>query len=86
MKTNNKPERPLKVYGWIGHRSGQTREIVAAPSKAAVARIAGFNSPRQMFCLCETSNDAELAQARSNPGKVFWHPLNELESRREWRS
>jgi len=74
--------RKLRVYGWIGFRSEcqtnsrQTREIVAASSRAAAARIAGARSPRQLFNLSETGNADELATALAEPGAVFWQPLD----------
>lgn len=78
--------RKLKIYGWQGMRrecpaapngSRQTREICAAPSMAAVARIMGEKSPRALFNLGETGNGMEIAQAMSEPGVVFWKPLND---------
>jgi hypothetical protein len=79
----------LKVYGWQGCRqkapgSKQTYEIVAAPSKAAAARAAGYVAPRQMFNLCETGNDDDVAQALSEPGVVFWRPLDQIPRERKW--
>lgn len=68
----------LKVYGWSGMRHEapgphhQTREIVAATSKAAAARAAGYKGPWQMFNLCETGNELEVTLATSSPGVVFW--------------
>jgi hypothetical protein len=81
--------KELQVYGWTGHRRDagprlQTREIVAARSRAAAARAAGYASPRQMFALMDTGNDEECAQALSEPGVVFWHPLDEIERDRKW--
>ena len=83
----------LKVYGWQGHRqecppapngNKQTREIVAAPSIAAAARAAGYSRPRQMFNLCETGNDDDVKRAMSEPGVVFWHPLDQRLGERHW--
>jgi len=75
----------LKVYGWQGHRSEcppaanggqQTREIVAAPSKAAAARAAGKKDPRSLFNFDETGNQHEIEIAMAEPGTVFWRPLD----------
>ena len=75
--------RPLRVYGWQGWRADvcehghhTTREIVAAPSMAAVGRIMG-SSPRQLFNLCETGNAEEIATATAAPGAVFYRALND---------
>lgn len=79
----------LKVYGWQGFRTecpgvhGQTREIVAATSKAAVARIAGAKGPWALFCLCETRNDREIELAMSKPGAIFWTPIDDRDGYRE---
>lgn len=73
----------MKVYGWQGHRlecqthHRQTREIVAAKSKAAAARAAGYDRPAQMFNLCETGNRQEIETAMSKPGVVMWRPLDD---------
>ena len=67
----------LKIYGWQSQRSSdQTREIVAAPSRAAAARLAGYQRPDQMFNLGETGNSQEIEIATSKPGIVFWTSLN----------
>ena len=74
-----------KVYGWLGYRSvGQTREVVAAKSKAAAARDAGEKDTQKLFNLCETGDSEELATASAEPGIVFWHPLDQLQRDREW--
>ncbi len=71
-----------KVFGWLGRRRAckththQTREIAAAASKAAVARLAGYANSRSMFNLAETGNAAEVAIATRTPGVVFWKPLD----------
>jgi hypothetical protein len=73
----------LKVYGWQSMRyeckgpHRQTREIVAAKSKAEVARIVGVKSPQALFNLGETHNALELSVALANPGVVFWAPIND---------
>lgn len=70
------------VYGWegwrpnLGLRRSQTREIVAAPSKAAAARAAGFDRPAQMFNLSDTGNAREIAVACAAPGVVFYRGLD----------
>lgn len=80
--------RELRVFGWMGQRiecpaagngSRQTREIVAAYSKADAARAAGKKAPTQahMWNLSETGNDTELSTALQFPGVVFWRPLDE---------
>lgn len=84
--------RKLKVYGWIGWRQEcppsanggkQTREICAAPSMAAVARILGVKSPKSLD-MCETGNPGELTQALAEPGVVFWSPLDRRGDERVW--
>lgn len=78
----------LTVYGWQGWRSpaGQTREIVAAHSMAEAARLSGYKRPSQMFNLCETGNEREIAQAMSSPGTVFWCRIDDsYRSNLEWR-
>ncbi len=86
--------RKLKVYGWIGMRwecppapngSRQTHEVCAAPSMAAVARIAGVKYPRELFNLSETGNEEAVAKALSEPYVIFWHPLDEHAKDRSWR-
>lgn len=76
----------LKVYGWEGMRAplsrNQTREIVAARSKAEVARIVGEKYPSNLFNLAETGNEGEIQKAMSEPGTVFWRPLDG--ERDEW--
>lgn len=72
----------MKVYGWTGMRPEckthhkQTREVVAAPSRAAAARIAGITSRTEIAEIVETRNDAECNLALSSPGEIFWHPLD----------
>ena len=74
----NKTQK-LKVYSWIGNRSecprtaggsGQTREIVSAPSKAA-ARTVGAPSN-----ITETGARDEVETALASPGVVLWRPLD----------
>jgi hypothetical protein len=65
--------RPLHVFAWQHHRAGvgQTREVMAAPSKAAVARALGLRRPTQVFNLCETRNAQEIAVAHAHAGKIL---------------
>lgn len=68
----------LQVYGWVSFRGRtQSREVVAAHSLAEVARIAGYKRPSQLFNLEDTGNGPEIAAALSEPGVIFWHPLDE---------
>jgi hypothetical protein len=93
-KMTKKKTEKLKIYGWQSFRSEagkiargghtQTKEIVAAKSKAAAARAAGYDNPRQMFNLHETGNDADIAMAMSHPGDVIWTPLDDPEKARRW--
>lgn len=81
--------RKLKVYGWQSFRSGvgghgQTREIIAAKSKAQAARASGNEKPRHMFNLCETGNTGELKTALAEPLVVFWRPLDQLDKDRKY--
>lgn len=77
----------VKVYGWQGMRHEspgthrQTREIVAARSKAEVARIAGVKGPNALFNLGETGNAAEIAVATGKPGTIFWRPIDTRDKR-----
>lgn len=84
--------RLLKVFGWQGWRSEcppalngnkQTREVVAAKSKAEVARIAGKKYANQLFNLGETGNSLELQLALSKPGVIFWAPIDSRDYREE---
>jgi hypothetical protein len=79
----------LRVYGWRGWRpecpaapngSRQTRDIVAAHSRAEAARIAGEKGPWALDCLEETGNTEEIAQALSEPGVIFWRPNTDWKS------
>lgn len=67
----------MKVYGTTLYSSGgQHRAVVAARSKAEAARA--FNiTPHQARGWCEiTGNAREVEAATSEPGIVFWRPLN----------
>jgi len=75
--------RPLKVYGVLGWRVGcpaapngnrQTREVVAARSKAEAARLLGCSLHWLNSYGSETWNDRELVVAMASPGTVFWRP------------
>lgn len=72
--------RRLKTFGWQGHRMQapglQTREICRASSMAAVARIAGVKSPRELFNLTETGNALEIAITSRDIGVIYWRPLD----------
>lgn len=85
----------LKVYGWTGYRNDarntnlqhQTREVVAAPSKAAAVRAivaAGQRPPGRDFGPMETYNHAEVEQAMTKPRTVFWRPLGYGDVERQW--
>lgn len=82
-------KKKLKVYSWQDWRSydggvGQVRACVAAPSKAAAARAVGEKDPRRLFNLGETGNEDSINKAMSEPGIVFWYPLNQIPKNREW--
>ena len=82
----------LKVYGWQGWRSEaddghghmSTREIMAAKSFAAVMRACNTTRRSDFFNFGETGNQAEIDQALSHPGTVFWRPLDDY--RNGWKS
>jgi hypothetical protein len=85
--------RPLKVFGYTGHRRaaykdrnvhGQTREIIAATTKAEAHRMSGL--PRSLFdrSVSITGNDEEIAQAMTAPGTVFWQSHNYPARTGEW--
>lgn len=73
---------PLTVWGWNSFRQEangshhQTREIVAAPSKAAAARAAEVKDPRKLDNLCATGNAVEIHLAMAHPGVVFWASIS----------
>jgi len=75
--------KPLKVWRWSGWEDNatQTHEIMAASSKAEVARAANVTSPSRLWNLTVTANQDDVAQAMSEPGAVFWHPSSEDNSR-----
>jgi hypothetical protein len=87
--------KALKVYGLRGWRSDcppaangnrQTREIVAATSKAAAMRAFGCSRYEMDNHCSVTGNEAEIALATSKPGTVFWIPLDgRWQNKHEWR-
>ena len=71
----------LKVYHWLDMTSVKWEEcpwvrqvdcIVAAKSKAEVARLMGEKYTHNLFNLSETWNDKDIALAMSKPGTIFW--------------
>ena len=85
---------PLKVYSWTGHRREcpnlhrQTTEIVAATSQKAAAATVG-ETPGRLFNLREVmpSNEFQTEKynkALSEPGVVFWRPLDTGRAGGEW--
>lgn len=68
--------RSLKVYSWKDHRKGgQVYAIVAASSKAEVARLTGHQRPSQLSDLQETGNETEIKVAMARPGVIHWVSL-----------
>lgn len=79
----------MKVFGWTGfppagvevpgmtHARQQVRCIVAARSRADVARIVGVECSVASFkrALSETGNAEQIEVATSKPGSVFLHAL-----------
>jgi hypothetical protein len=65
----------LTAYGFTGYMTGsstQMRVVVAAKSKAAIARAIGARTPP----VCTpTGNPADLRAAASKPGAFFAKPL-----------
>ena len=63
----------LKVYRWQSHRPGvgSTRELMAAPSKAAVARAHKCRLS-DLWNFGETGNANDIAKAIAHPGVTFW--------------
>mgnify|MGYP007069486498 CR=1 FL=1 len=83
--------RALKVYRWQSFRTEcptyhrQTKEVVAARSKAEAARLAGFDRPSQMFNFAEACSDLEIKVAMQSPGTVYWTPINNFSSEiKDW--
>jgi hypothetical protein len=76
--------RKLKVYGWTGWRTEcrqspnggkQTREVMAAKSKAEVGRKAGLKRG-ELNEMCDSGNEEDINAAMAEPGVVFWRPLD----------
>ena len=74
--------RRLKVYGWTHwnpdprvkpapNGSRQTRAIMAASSMAEITRILDCKMS-ELWTICETGNDDEIATAMREPRVVFW--------------
>lgn len=85
-----------KVYRWLDSAPIHIRHptkpwlrqlacVMAAPSKAAVARAAGEKDPRNLFNLDETGNAEDIAMTMAEPGVIFWSWLDEREyHKRNW--
>lgn len=73
--------RPLKVFGWYGRREGTThgdsREIIAASSKAEVCRLLD-KRPSQLRSIAPTRDPVEIAVAMAKPGVVHWRDHDTL--------
>ena len=76
-------KRDLRVWGITLFRREapgphhQTREIVAAPSRAAAGRAFGVSAGHMAKWAEETGNELELQTAIAEPGVVFWCGVNE---------
>lgn len=87
--------KKLKVYGYRGWRcecppapngSKQTREIVSAKSYAEAARLFGCSVHELKTYGGVTGNSSEIELAMSQPGTVFWLPLDgRWQNKHEWR-
>ncbi len=74
----------LKVFHWQGHRTeahvgrsrGQTYEMCAVKSKAALLRLLNTTEAR-LFNLNDVINEEAAKIATAKPGTVFWHPIDE---------
>lgn len=89
-------KRRLRVFGWSGHRPeaygkdgnhehhGQTREICAARSMAAVARAAGVKHRARLWNLGVTGNKHEIEEAMKHPDRVLWRALNARSEPYNW--
>ena len=78
--------KALEVWGYTGWRvecpptangGRQTREVVAAPSRVAAARLLGITSTRLKEYGSVTGNTWEVRMALASPGRVFWKPLDD---------
>lgn len=76
----------LRVFGWLGWRtecpqapngSRQTREIMAARSVSEILRTRGISRAEFQHNGDETGNQAEITLALSEPGRIFWRPLDD---------
>jgi len=68
----------LKVFGWQGsrHGVGQTREICAAPSLAAIMRKHNLTRDN-LFNVTETGNAREVNLATREMLVIYWKPLDD---------
>lgn len=74
--------RKLKTYRWVQMlKGGQYEMIVAAHSKAEVARIAGYDRPDQLWNLGETGNKDDIETATAKPGQIFYARLNDYSAK-----
>jgi hypothetical protein len=87
--------RPLKVFGWTGYRReatmdrnihGQTREVIAATTKAEAFRMSKLTRTQFDQRVSDTANAEEIALAMAAPGTVFWQPHNYPARTGEWVS
>lgn len=80
--------RKLKVWGWVGinpnptngHR--QVREVVATTTKRQAIEASGLSAYTFNQYAGETGNTTERVTALSDPGAVFYRPLNDYDA--EW--
>lgn len=64
--------KELQVYGGLIYKGGrQRRTVVAANSKAEVARLTGLPISEIRGYWSQTRNDAQVTAAMSEPGTVF---------------
>lgn len=86
--------RPLKVFTYVGHRNaallpknvhGQTREIIAATTKAEALTRSGLTRSAFERTAHETTMPEEAEMALASPGVVFWKPRNELADTGVWK-
>lgn len=85
--------RPLKVFTYTGHRNaalmpknvhGQTREIIAATTKAEALTKSGLTRSAFERTARETTLPEEVELALASPGVVLWKPRNELADTGTW--
>ncbi len=70
-----------RVKGWTGLRSefpypSQSREIVARRTLESLYNDGSLEPGQWRWSGSETWNDAEVALAEANPGRVLYRPLN----------